>query len=91
MKLPRVHPVIVVATVTGLCLIAKVWVIRHLLGLQIEATEVIIPVILPGIHSALFALAHKRTSAPKFRWDHPGYWSVLVVVVTALSVIPFLG
>ena len=82
--------ILIVYTVTAICLIAKVWIIRHLLHLQVDVLELIIPTILPGFHQALVGVLKKRESRPAIRWDHPLYWSIAIVLITGLTLIPYL-
>ena len=79
--------IILVASVTGICLIAKVWIIRRGMGLEVDSTSLVIPGILAVAAEAADHLTRKKQ--PRFPWNHPVLWTAIIVIATVLSLIPY--
>lgn len=81
---------VILALVTGICLIGKVFVIRRLLGGEIEVNDILIPPILTLVYSTVRGVLKSRKVNWSVRWDHIGYWSFAVVASTLISILPFI-
>ncbi|MCB9357487.1 MAG: hypothetical protein H6505_02850 [Calditrichaeota bacterium] len=77
---------IIVALVAGVCLILKVWVIRRWFKLEVNVLDVLIPPILLAAYGPVRAMMSKRETPGKIRWDSPLWWSVAMVLTTAISI-----
>lgn len=86
------NPQIFVSAVAGISLIAKVWIIRHLLGLEVDVLELVIPLGLLLPHETLIALARAKGGDNRISpfWLSNLTWTVLIVLATALSLVPYL-
>jgi len=80
---------VILATVVGICLIVKVYIIRHIFDHEVDVNELYIPLIILLVYETLEQILKKRRKKISFRWNHPLYWSVGIVVLTVLSLIPF--
>ncbi len=80
--------IITMAAVTGLCLIAKVWIVRHGFDQPIEVNDVIIPTAIPVLADAIDHLYRKKAER-RWRWNHPVLWSVIIVIATGLSLLKY--
>jgi hypothetical protein len=86
------NPQIFVSTVAGISLIAKVWIIRHLLGLEVDVLELVIPLGLLLPHEMLVAMARARERRARISpfWLSNLTWTVIIVLATGLSLVPYL-
>ncbi|MCB2199132.1 hypothetical protein KQI63_06975 [bacterium] len=81
---------VILATITGICLVVKVFVIRRLLGGEIEVNDILIPPILTLVYSTLRGVLKSRKVTVRFKWDHLGYWSFGIVATTLVSILPYV-
>jgi hypothetical protein len=77
---------IIVAFVVGVCLIAKVWVIRRWFKMEIDVLDIYIPPLMLAAYGPIRAIMVKKNTSGRIRWDSPLLWSVLIVLTTALSI-----
>ena len=82
---------VILASVAGGCLIIKVWIIRHILDQEVDVNSLIFPLIMLLVYEVVQGTIKKRKKPVSFRWDHPLYWSIAIVVVTAISMIGYLN
>jgi len=81
---------IVVSVVSAICLILKIWIIRRVLGLHEDFVELLIPTLMPAIQQIVSQIIWNRGIDYLKKWDTPFTWSILVVVITALSMLNYL-
>ncbi len=82
--------IILMASVTGLCLVAKVLMIRHVFDQSVDVTELIIPTVIPIFADYADRLYRKKEVPPRFRFNHPWLWNAIIVIATGLSLIRYL-
>jgi len=84
---------IIIATVVGICLVAKVYIIRKILHVEVNVQDIVIP----GIFLVLYEYIHqiakrKKLSEEKLRLlIHPLYWSIAIIVLTSVSLYWYLS
>jgi hypothetical protein len=82
---------VILASVAGGCLIVKVWLIKHVFHQEVDVNELYFPLIMLLVYETLEQALKKRKKPISFRWNHPLYWSIAIVVVTAVSTIHFVS
>jgi hypothetical protein len=92
MKKIFTNKLIIISAVVGICLIVKVYIIRKILNLVVDVQDIAIP----GIFLVLYEYVHqmlKRKEIPeakKLMLTHPLYWSIIIVILTAISLYWYL-
>lgn len=76
---------IIVALVTGLCLILKVWAIRRWFKMEVNVLDLYIPTLLLAAYGPVRAIMLNKKKPSRIRWDGPLLWTVLIILATALS------
>jgi hypothetical protein len=82
---------VILASVAGGCLIVKVWLIRNVFHQEVDVNSLIFPLIMLLVYEVVAGSMKKRKKPVSFRWNHPLYWSIAIVVVTTMSMIGYLN
>ena len=77
----------IVSTVAAICLFGLVVVLKNLLHVpgDVLSRDVLLYIIIYSAFGILYP--GQSEAARKSRWDHPLYWSLMVVLVTAAIII----
>jgi len=80
---------ITIASVTGICMVAKVWIVRHGFDHPIDVNQLVIPGVIAVFAEAVDHLYRRKEETRRWRWNHPLLWGAIIVIATALSMIHY--
>ncbi len=80
---------IITATATGLCLIAKIWIVRKVFDQDIDVNSVLIPSVLQLVATTADGIYRSKNRRDPIAWNNSILWAAIIVIATALSLLPY--
>ncbi len=80
---------IITASITGLCLIAKIWMIRKVFDQDIDVNSVIIPSVLQIFAGFADSIYRSKKRRDLIAWNNFILWGAIIVIATILSLLPY--
>ncbi|MCB2213346.1 hypothetical protein KQI52_14625 [bacterium] len=81
---------VIVSAAVGICLVAKVWILRRVIGTEVDVLELLIPPLLLTVYGYLHQMAVRGRMEGRFPWHNAWLWVGITLVATAVSLVPYL-
>lgn len=78
------HPIIILSTVAGLCMIAKTWTIKKIFEQKVDVNDLIFPLIMLLFYETLHGYLKSKGKAGTI-WENTWLWAILIVISTMIS------
>ena len=78
---------VIIASATGLCLVAKTWIIRHILDQEINVNDLYIPPVIMLIYETLYQYSKEHPEKNLQKYTNPWHWALIIIGATALSIL----